>query len=379
MTWLQAGCKMPPWKYKWQTLGPLLTELKLAALACGENITPDNNIQWCPKNIIPYHKVWPLPGHKTLHIDIQNDCEMDSWFHLTVDSFIIRESVIENQTVSNVTRVTLLVSWVSGNRQSMIQVNFMNLYHSCVHCLLTLTWLQYFQTRKKQTIRYAFVFKLISSQQKGKVLTPLKATSNPIFSIVFAIWPMKFPLLNPAPISNWAKPGNIETWQPMWNLCALWWKPTTQIPYVIRELANLGSWPLIFCSCLYCTKYQNNYIIGKLESRSIEWEYLKNINCFKSTPWMNQSSYSGTIALWLCSHDAASTWPALHVQNYRSLTQFFAQSNSNRLKQLVAFHKNIFQLRLDQNFSVIMGHILDIKCCCWKVIMEIFCRNHYQL
>ena len=49
--------------------------------------------------------------------------------------------------------------------------------------------------------------------------------------------------------------------------------------YVIRKLATLGSWPLIFCSCLCCTKYHKNYIIGKLENRSIEWGYLKNENC----------------------------------------------------------------------------------------------------
>ena len=43
-----------------------------------------------------------------------------------------------------------------------------------------------------------------------------------------------------------------------------------EILYVIRKLATLGSWPLIFCSCLCCTKYQKHYIIGKLENRSIE-------------------------------------------------------------------------------------------------------------
>ena len=42
------------------------------------------------------------------------------------------------------------------------------------------------------------------------------------------------------------------------------------ILYVIRKLATLGSWPLIFCSCLCCMKCQKNYIIGKLESKSTE-------------------------------------------------------------------------------------------------------------
>ena len=59
------------------------------------------------------------------------------------------------------------------------------------------------------------------------------------------------------------------------------------ILYVIRKLATLGSWPLIFCSCLCCTKYIKNYIIGKLENRSTEWEYLKNENCPQINP-MNE-------------------------------------------------------------------------------------------
>ena len=47
------------------------------------------------------------------------------------------------------------------------------------------------------------------------------------------------------------------------------------ILYVIRKLATLGSWPLPFCSCLYCTKYQKNYIIGKLEIRLIELPFFQ--------------------------------------------------------------------------------------------------------
>jgi hypothetical protein len=42
------------------------------------------------------------------------------------------------------------------------------------------------------------------------------------------------------------------------------------ILYIVRKLANLGSWPLIFCSWLFCTKYQKNYIVGKLEIKPIE-------------------------------------------------------------------------------------------------------------
>jgi hypothetical protein len=74
---------------------------------------------------------------------------------------------------------------------------------------------------------------------------------------------------------------------------------------------------------LFCTKYQKNYIVGKLEIKPIEWEYLKNENW---APWTSNFSYLDTTAVLLCSHDAASTWPASHVQNYRSLTQFFAPS-----------------------------------------------------
>jgi hypothetical protein len=40
--------------------------------------------------------------------------------------------------------------------------------------------------------------------------------------------------------------------------------------YVIRKLANLGSWPPIFCSFMYCTKYQKNCISRKLEIRPLE-------------------------------------------------------------------------------------------------------------
>ena len=61
----------------------------------------------------------------------------------------------------------------------------------------------------------------------------------------------------------------------------------THVLYVIRKLATLGSWPLIFCSCLCCTKCQIKNIIGKLESRSTEWEYLKNENCLQINP-MNE-------------------------------------------------------------------------------------------
>ena len=86
--------------------------------------------------------------------------------------------------------------------------------------------------------------------------------------------------------------------------------PPSKVLYIIRKLATLGSWPLIFCSCLCCTKYQKNYIIGKLENRSTEWEYLKNENCPQINPmkkWFLIFRYHSTLTVFtICCLNMAS-------------------------------------------------------------------------